>query len=300
MEKTLNENGHKLHALKLSAIAIITVVFAELISGLLVGSLAIVSDGLHALFDGVTMTVLFLSTRAALKPPCERHTYGHEKFESIGGLFGGISLIVVSAVIFFEAITKIMANQSYLNPSLEIVGYIVIVYAFCLDIFTITLLKGDVHNHSSTMKAGFYHAVADLGSTIIVFFGFALATAGIYYGDAVASILLSGMMVYLSARVIKEATMELTDTVPNGLCAEITAELMTVGNVVAVENLKVRKTSEKLFVQATLKMPSGLTLKEAHDAATIAEERIKQKFGNIEAIFHVEPDDLPATCETQG
>ncbi|MHC4891741.1 MAG: cation diffusion facilitator family transporter, partial [Planctomycetota bacterium] len=98
-----SESTHKLRALKFSAIAIASVVIVEVVLGLTVNSLAILSDGLHALLDALTGIMLFAATKAALKPPDEEHTYGHEKFESIGGLTGGIVLIGVGILIIYQA-----------------------------------------------------------------------------------------------------------------------------------------------------------------------------------------------------
>ena len=72
------ESDYKLRTLKRSTVAISTVVFVELILGLAVNSLAIISDGLHATLDAVTTLTLFIVTRASLKPPDEEHMYGHE------------------------------------------------------------------------------------------------------------------------------------------------------------------------------------------------------------------------------
>ena len=82
------EGSGKLRALKLSAAAIFSVVLIEVIVGLLVNSLAVLSDGLHALLDAFSTLMLFFVARASLKPPDEEHTYGHGKFEAIGGLVG--------------------------------------------------------------------------------------------------------------------------------------------------------------------------------------------------------------------
>ena len=89
------DGKHKLKALKISAVAIFSVVIVEVTVGFLVNSLAIMSDGLHALLDAVTSVMLFFAVRASMKPADEEHTYGHEKFETIGGLIGGIILIAV-------------------------------------------------------------------------------------------------------------------------------------------------------------------------------------------------------------
>ena len=72
-----SEGQIKLKALKISAIAIFSVVIVEVTVGTLVNSLAIVSDGLHALLDAISSVILFFAVRASLKPPDEEHTYGH-------------------------------------------------------------------------------------------------------------------------------------------------------------------------------------------------------------------------------
>ena len=95
-----SEGKTKLKALKISAIAIFSVVLVEVTVGFLVNSLAIMSDGLHALLDALSSVMLFFAVRAAMKPADEEHTYGHEKFETIGGLIGGIVLIAVAHLDF--------------------------------------------------------------------------------------------------------------------------------------------------------------------------------------------------------
>ena len=102
-----SDGKYKLQALKIAAIAIFSVVIVELSIGLFVNSLAIQSDGLHALLDVVSTVMLFFAVRASIKPPDEEHTYGHEKFETIGGLIGGVVLIGVAFLIFYEAAVQI-------------------------------------------------------------------------------------------------------------------------------------------------------------------------------------------------
>src|SRR5665647_1654728 len=116
--QSILEGKTKLKALKISAFAIFSVVIVEVTVGLLVNSLAIMSDGLHALLDAVSSVMLFFAVRAAMKPPDEEHTYGHEKFETIGGLIGGIVLIAVAFLIFYEAAMRLI-NPPQLNPSIE-------------------------------------------------------------------------------------------------------------------------------------------------------------------------------------
>jgi cation diffusion facilitator family transporter len=209
--QNLPEGKFKLRALKISAIAIFSVVIVEVSVGLTVNSLAILSDGLHALLDALTTIMLFIAVRTALKPPDEEHQYGHEKFETIGGLIGGIVLIAIAFLIFYEAAIRLL-SQAHISQSTELIGFIGIGYALFIASLRVTVFRKSQHIESASMKAGLYDAISDLSSTLLALVGFALSVTGFFYGDALASIFLGIMLSYLSAKLVRASVMELSDT----------------------------------------------------------------------------------------
>jgi cation diffusion facilitator family transporter len=282
------ESSYKLSTLKRSTIAISSVVLVEVILGLAVGSFAIMSDGLHALLDALTMLMLLITTRISVKPPDEEHMYGHEKFESVGGLIGGIALLGIALVILYENLLRVLKNQT-ISFGIEYVGFIAIAYTFCIDFFRIgTFLKAR-RSESTTMKAGFYHAVADLSSTIIAFLGFGLATLGFRYGDSLASMVLGVLLTYLSVRLVWSSGMELTDTISKEVADRVRREILGTKEICSCSDLKIRKAGEKTYVRATVQVPDYLGLEEAHDLASRVEAKIKNLLGNAEAVIHTEP-----------
>lgn len=283
-----HSNSSKLRILKISAFAITSVVIVEVILGLLVGSLAILSDGAHALLDAVSMSILVIATRAALKPPDEEHMYGHEKIEPIGSLIGGIILLATAIFIMIEAVLKLLAKESYIVPQYEFIGFIAIAYTFCIDILRVSIFRKAEHE-SITLRTGLYDAIADLGSTLIAFFGFGIATLGFYYGDALASIVLSAIINYLSVKLIWSSGMELSDAISRDVVNKIRRGIVSATTVCKCENLKVRKSGEKFFVEATLKVPDYMNLEEAHEITAEIEASIKNTLGNVETTFHIEP-----------
>lgn len=283
------EGKRKLKVLKTSTIAISSVVFVEAILGLAVGSLAILSDGLHALLDTLTMLGLFIATSASLKPPDAEHMYGHEKFESLGGFIGGIMLIGTAIWIMLEAIPRIIENQPYINTELEFTGFIAIGYTFCVDFFRVGTLRKTAKSESATMKAGFYHAIADLGSTLIALLGFGLATRGFYRGDSIASMILSLLLAYLSIRLVWNSGIELSDAISKDVAEKVMKEILGTEGVCKCEKLRVRKAGEKTFVEATVKVPEDMNLEEAHTLASKIEANIKNSLGNVETTIHIEP-----------
>lgn len=282
------ENTRKLSTLKLSAIAISSVVIVEVIIGLMVNSLAILSDGLHATLDVMSSIMLFYAARAATKPPDEEHTYGHEKFEAIGGLIAGFVLIGLALLIFYEAGIRLIEGAQ-VNQGLELFGFIAIGYTLCIDIIRLTIFRKAQNIEGASIKAGFYDAISDFSSTIIALIGFGLATIGIFGSDSFASIFLGCMLSYLSFRLIKSSINELSDTASKDIVEKARKIILSCAGVVSSDNLKVRKAGSKVFVDATVQVPKLMSLEEAHTLASKIEQCLKDGFGNVDATIHIEP-----------
>ena len=293
---TRSEGDSKLRVLKFSAIAIASVVLVEVVLGLIVDSLAILSDGLHASLDVFSTVMLFVATRASLKPPDEEHMYGHEKFEAIGGLIGGIVLVGVAILIFYEAAVRLIGGV-HIREGLQLAGFFAIGYTLCIDVFRVTIFKGAGHSQSTSVKAGFYDAISDLGSTIIALIGFGLATLGFYYGDSIASIFLGFMLIFLSIKLARASIMELSDTASKELVQKTRNVVLAHEGILNCRNFKVRKVGSKIFVECTVQVPSFMSLEEAHALASEIEENLRKTFGSVDATIHIEPAEEETKVE---
>jgi cation diffusion facilitator family transporter len=290
------EGAYKLRVLKISAVAIASVVLVEVVLGLVVDSLAILSDGLHASLDVVTSVMLFVATREALKPPDEEHTYGHEKFEPIGGLAGGIVLIGVGVLVIYEAVSKLMQGGG-VNTGLGIAGFFAIGYTFCIDVLRIFIFRKAAGSESTTIKAGFYHALADLSSTGIAFLGFGLASVGFYQGDSLSSIVLGVLLSYMSIRLVRSSILELSDTASEDLVQKTRKAVISHDGILDCQNLKVRKVGSKIFAECSVQVSSLMSLEEAHALASDIEEDLTKIFGNVDATIHIEPAEEDTKVE---
>src|SRR3990172_3203142 len=290
------DGAGKLRALKLSAIAIFSVVIIEVIVGLLVNSLAVLSDGLHALLDVFSTLMLFFAARAALKPPDEEHTYGHEKFEAIGGLIAGMILVGVALLIFYEAAVRLMANAR-VNEGLELAGFFAIGYTLCIDFFRITIFRKAGSTNSTSVKAGFYDAISDLSSTIIALLGFGLATLGVYNSDSFASIFLGCMLIYLSIKLARASIMELSDATSKEMTQKIEKAILSEVGVLKNENLRARQVGSKTFIETTVQVSDLMSLDEAHALASRNEGNLTKTFGNLNATIHIDPCDGETVTE---
>ncbi|MEM2321254.1 MAG: cation diffusion facilitator family transporter [Candidatus Bathyarchaeia archaeon] len=280
----------KSSAIKYSMLAILSVFLVESSLGLAIGSLAILSDGFHALFDFISMLILFISIQASSKPPDEDHMYGHEKFEYLGGMVGGITLIILAAAITLEATLRIIAGEPYIRGDLSLIGYIALAYTFSIDIVRVFILGPRVSEDTPVVKAAFYHAFSDLCSTLIALLGLWSSSYGVFYGDPLTSLILSAVLIFLSVRLVWSNIMELSDMAPKEAVEKIREQIIeTSGMLLAYENLKIRKVGKRFFIRATLKFPDYIGLEEAHNIATEIEKNISRVLGEADVSFHIEP-----------
>jgi len=277
----------KVVALQLSLIAILSVIFVEGILGLVTNSLAILSDAAHALFDSATSLILLVTVQLSLKPPDAEHLYGHGKIEPIGGLIGGIALISLAGFLVFEAVMRLISGVAQVHH--DIVGFFAIGYTLAVDFFRMGILWGKTQGGSTTLKAGFYHAVSDFASTIIALVGFGLVFINIDYGDPVASIVLGSLLAYLSIGLIRTSGLELSDAISKSIVSDIRKEILSTKGVSVCKELKARRVGDKTYVETTICVPSSMGLAEAHDVASQIEANIVKSHGDSTVTVHIEP-----------
>jgi divalent metal cation (Fe/Co/Zn/Cd) transporter len=147
------------------------------------------------------------------------------------------------------------------------------------------------------MKVGLYDAISDLSSTLLALVGFGLATLGFFYGDSLASIFLGIMLSYLSFKLVRVSVMELSDTASKELVQKTRKAILSNEGVVKTENLKVRKVSSKIFIDASIQVSSVMSLEEAHSLASKIEADLKEALGNVDATIHIEPSEKETKME---
>jgi cation diffusion facilitator family transporter len=290
----------KRNALQLSLVAILSVFVFEFVAGILTNSLALITDGAHALLDAVVTAILIIAVTLALKPRDIDHTYGHGKIETIGGLIGGIALFVVAIFFIYEASMRVAFSGPPALVNAGTVGFAAIFYTLAVDGFRITVLRRamsrtEMTGGLSTLKADFYHAFADLASTTVAFVGIWLATAGFGYGDSVAAMILGGFLAYLSSRFAYQNALELTDVISPKLVATVRQAANCTEGVLECSDVKMRRVGRDTFVEATITMSSDKSFESAHDISAQVESNIGESLSR--AGLNVKPRNITVHFE---
>ena len=274
--------------LKISLIAIFSAFLVELIFGLISNSLGLITDSIHALLDSMVTVILLLAARMAIKPPDEEHTYGHGKIESLGGLIGGIAIFLIALFFIYESINKLQSPPPSILPGLfAIIGGL---YTIGVDVFRIIILRKSISKiGGTTLKADFYHALMDLGSTLVAIAGIVLVTYGFYSGDFIAALILGGVLAVLSLKLIYRTSQELTDIISPELVKQVRQIISNTEDVIEAGAILMRRSGDTVFADVTISLRGDTSFDKAHEISNRVEKNIRKEISNSEITIHFEP-----------
>ncbi len=279
---------NKTRVLEVSLLAIFSAFIVELVFGLVSNSLGLITDSIHALLDSVVTLVLLLAARMSIKPPDEEHTYGHGKVESLGGLIGGIAIFLIAVFFIYESIHRLQSPQPDILPGIfAMIGGL---YTIGIDIFRIILLRNSIKKiGGSTLKADFYHAFMDLGSTLVAIVGIVLASYGFYSGDFIAALILGVVLAILSIKLIYKTAQDLTDIISPELVKKVRSIVNDTEGVIGVGNILMRKSGDTIFADVTISLRGDTSFENAHEISSEVENNIINKIPNAAITIHFEP-----------
>jgi len=279
----------KTKVLQISLLAIFSAFIVELIFGLISNSLGLITDSIHALLDSVVTAILLLAARMAIKPPDEKHTYGHGKIESLGGMIGGIAIFLIAGFFIYESIQRLQSPLPSTLPGVfAIIGGL---YTIGIDIFRIIILQKSIKKiGGTTLKADFYHAFMDLGSTIIAIIGIVLVSYGFYNGDFIAALILGVVLAILSLKLIHKTALELTDIISPELVKKVKEIVVNTEGVIEIGAILMRRSGDTIFTDVTISLRGDTSFDRAHEISNMVENNIKNKISNAAITIHFEPD----------
>ena len=279
----------RIRVLQVSLLAILSAFLVELVLGIVSNSLALITDSIHALLDAIVTVILLLAARMALRPPDAEHTYGHGKIESLGGLIGGIAILLVACFFIYESLNRLQGPAPEILPG--VLAIAAGIYTIGIDMFRIFLLRRSLRESGgTTVKADYYHAIMDLGSTTVAIIGIALASYGLYQGDFVAALILGGLLAALSVKLIHKTAMELTDAIPPDMVADAKRIASETDGVVNAGKVLMRRSGDAIFADITVSLRGDTSFEKAHEISSNVERNVKEAIPNASITVHFEPN----------
>ena len=283
-----------------SLMAALAITLLKLLTGVLAGSLGMLSEAAHSAIDLIASAITLVTVRVSDRPADEDHNYGHGKLESLSAAFE-ILLMAASCVwIAREAIYRILRNE-HLDLRWSVWPFVVLLLSMAVDYTrSRSLHRVAMEQRSDALEADAVHFGTDLWSAAAVFLGLLATYAGgrfhipaLRYADPVAALVVSCVILTVTWRLARTTIDSLLDATPSEARAQIRRDLVTdlegVDGVLTVERVRVRRSGSDYFVDLTLGMPRNLTFQRSEQITFAATAAVQQRLPGADVVIHSVP-----------
>jgi cobalt-zinc-cadmium efflux system protein len=199
-------------------------------------SLALLADAGHMLTDAGALAASLLAFRLSRRPASGVWTFGFKRADVLSAQANGITLLVVSALVGFEAISRLLhpvAVHGGIVVAVAAVGVVVNVAA--------TWILGRANRGSVNVRGALAHIVTDLYGFIgTLAAGIVIMLTGFERADSIASLVVVGLMLYAAWGLLRETGRILLEAAPEGYApADITAAITSQPGVASVHDVHV-------------------------------------------------------------
>jgi cobalt-zinc-cadmium efflux system protein len=206
----------------------------EVTTALVANSLALLADAGHMLADVGAIAGSFVAIRLAARPATGSHTYGLRRAEILAAAANGITLLLVSALVTFEAV------QRLIHPSTVHGGVLIVVASVGVAVnLAATFILSRANRTSLNMEGAYRHILTDLYGFIgTVVAGIIIVITGFSRADAIASLVVVGLMVKAAVQLLRPALRILLEGTPEGIdLDEVRQHLLELPEVSSVHDL---------------------------------------------------------------
>lgn len=238
-----HDHGHHHHhsnnkkVLFISFLLIFTFMIVEVIGGILTNSLALLSDAAHMLSDAFALGLSLFAFKLSEKVSNSNKTYGYKRFEILAAFINGITLLVISLYIFWEAYHRFLEppNVSGTMLWIAVIGFLVNV------IVALILIKGGDTKNNLNLRSALLHVLGDLlGSVGAIIAGLLILFFDWNIADPIASVIVAVLILVSGYRVTSDSVHILMEGTPTHLSiTDIEKSLTSLEGVINIHDLHV-------------------------------------------------------------
>ena len=249
---------------------------AQIVGGLISGSLSLLSDALHNFSDVISLIISFIASKLSRKKASFNKTFGYKRAEVLAAFVNAIALILVAFFLIIEAIDR------FKNP--EIISSKLVIYFSLIAIlgngFSVLLLKKDA-NYNLNMTAAYIHLFTDMMASIAVLLGGVLMYFySIYWIDSILTFCIAIYLIWMGYDLLLKATRILMLFTPKSI------DISTIVNLVSHINY-VRKlhhvhvwylNEDELHLEGHLELNQNISVAQFDEVLIEIESLVKEKY----------------------
>ncbi|WJJ97039.1 cation diffusion facilitator family transporter [Algibacter luteus] len=273
---THNHNDLKGRNLLISILLNIGITVAQVIGGILSGSLALLSDALHNFSDVLSLVVSYVANRLTKKKASFHKTFGYKRAEILAAFINASTLIIVAVLLIIEAINR------FKNPQ-EIESNLVIwlsVIAILGNGFSVLLLKKDAEANMN-MKSAYLHLFTDMMASVAVLIGGLLMKYyQVFWVDSVLTFIIALYLIWMGYDLLKTSTKVLMLFTPDAIpIKKIVNEINAFESIKNVHHVHVWQLNEdEIHLEAHIDFNQDITLSQFDTILHEIEDLVFKKY----------------------
>lgn len=268
---------------------------AEVVGGVLTGSLALISDAAHMFTDSAGLAIALAGIKIGERPADNRRTFGYQRFEILAAAFNAIMLFAVAGYILCEGYQRLFSPPQI--QTLPMLG----IAALGLGVnFVAMRLLSDAKEASLNVKGAYLEVWSDmLGSIGVIAAAVTIWLTGWTWVDAAVAIGIGLWVLPRTWGLLKETVNVLLEGVPDGVDLEaIALALKSLPDVRDIHDLHVwALASDSPSLSAHLVLTDGGQSDRTRQAA---QRLLNERFDIAHATLQTEVQDCREEREQHG
>jgi cobalt-zinc-cadmium efflux system protein len=280
--------------LKITLFLVLVIMVAEILGGIFSNSLALLSDAGHMLTDALALGLSLLAMNLARRPATPTKTFGYLRAEIMAALANGIVLILISAIIFYEAYQRFQTITTVKSPLMLIVAGIGLV----ANIIGLLLLRRGSRK-SINVKAAFWHIIGDTISSVgVIAAGIIIQFTGWTIADPILAIVIGIVILWGAVRIVKEAVDILLESVPPHVAMEkVTAAVKRVSGVEDIHEIHIWTITSGVYALSAHLRITDQMVSQSSDILTVVNKVLAAEFNITHTTLQLECENCPTGVE---
>ncbi len=245
------------------AVANLILAVGKIIAGVIGHSQALVADGIHSFSDLVSDLMVLVAAHWGSYGADENHPYGHARIETVGTAIVGILLLVVAAGFMIDSAGRLTEPERLLQPGWLALSAATVSVAIKEALYHYTQRVARA-TRSTLIAANAWHHRSDALSSVVVILGVLGAMMGLFWLDAVATIVVAMMVGWVGWKFMGASVAELVDTgLSPGRLNKIDRLILSANGVRGYRQLRTRRMGGQAYMDVQILLDPELTLAEA-------------------------------------
>ncbi|RSK41555.1 cation diffusion facilitator family transporter [Mangrovimonas spongiae] len=262
--------------LMISILLNIVITAAQVVGGLVSGSLSLLSDALHNFSDVLSLIVSYIASKLSKQKASLNRTFGYKRAEILAAFVNASTLIIVAIILIKEAYERFQEPQ-------EIESNLVIWLSLIAIIgngFSVLLLKKSSENNIN-IKSAYLHMLTDmLASVAVLVGGLLMKYYQLYWVDSLLTFLIALYLIYVGYDLLKTSTKMLMLFTPDHI--DLKAVVRTVNKLEKVKKLHHvhiwNLSDDELHLEAHLDLQEDISTSEFNTLLITIEALLHDKF----------------------